>query len=288
MDIPPLSPLNRLKEREYKMHMRKCILIAIVVAVSLTGCGSGDVESTVNGEKISKKQVDMLVKSQRFLIGDQKITDAEIRKSVVDGLVNQALLNQEAVKEGLTVPISDLGERHKQTLASWETNNDMKNSLSAQGFTKSNMKDLLETQMLIQALSEKISTVSEEDLINYYNTHANDYTLYTIKQYIALTEPDAISALSEPAKLKSVTFQANQLAYPIQQQIKAGHKFDIPEVVKIDAGTWWVFGIDKIEVQSFEQIKQQLTSAAQAEKQLKSIQTLLQDLKSKATISPEV
>ena len=268
--------------------MRKTILIAIVVMLTLTGCASDNVEATVNGEKITKEQVVNLVSAQKSLMGDQKITDETIRKSVVEGLVNQILLKQGAEKEGLIIPAKDLEQRYQQTLTNWETNKDMRKSLAAQGFTQSNMKELLETQMLIQALGQKISQVSDEEVSNYYKAHSADYILYTIKQYITTTEQEATMALSEPSKLKSFTFPANQLAYPIQQQLHAGHNFDKPEVVKIDENTWWVFSIDKIEVQTFEQIKNQITLASQAEQQLKKIQLLLQDLKNKATISPRI
>lgn len=268
----------------------KHLLIAIILLVltTLTGCGTTDIDTTVNGVKITKEQVATLVKAQRLVMGDQTISDETIQKSVVQGLVNQALLKQEAKKEGLTIPVKDFNERYQQTLTNWDTNKDMQKSLAAQGFTKNNMKELLETQMLIQALTRKLSQVSDADVINYYKTHANNYNLYTIKQYITTTEQDAILALSEPSKLKTLTFPANQLPYPIQLQLHAGHNFDKPEVVNINEKTWWVFNIDTIKVQTFEQIKNQITQAAQAEQQLNKIQLLLQDLKSKATISPQV
>jgi len=262
--------------------MKKIILLVIVFM--FTGCSS-DVVITVNGEKIRNEQVASLVEAQQLALGDQKIPIETIRKNVIDSLINQTLLKQEAEKEGLTISEKELDERHQATLSNWKMNTDMKKSLAAQGFTESNMKELLKTQMLIQALTQKISQVTDEEVNNYYKIHADNYTLYTIKQSIATTEQDAILALAEPTNQKLLTFPAYQLPYPIQQQFHSGHTYVTPEVVKIDDNTFWVFNIESIAVQSFEQVKDQILQAAQAEQQLNELHSLLNDLKSKATIS---
>ena len=265
--------------------MRKTLLIAIVFALTLTGCGSNPIDATVNGEKITKEQVDTIIQAQRLTMVGSKVTDSVLRKGVVDSLVNQTILKQEAKKEGLTISSKDLEARYQQTMTNWDTNKTMQISLASQGFTKSNMKELLETQMLIQALAQENSQVSDVTMSNYYKTHVNDYSLYTVKRYVASTEKEALSGLPESKKFKTLTFPANQLPYTIQQQLHAGHKFDKPEVVKISEGSWWAFSIEKIEAQTFEQVKTQVNKTIQMEQQQSKLQLLLQDLKSKATIS---
>lgn len=88
------------------MFIKPAIVLAGAVSmVTLIACSSNDaakskeaVAATVNGEPISERLVDMMLK-QRTDLG--RNASAEVRKGYIDRLAMQTLITQEAIKKGL-------------------------------------------------------------------------------------------------------------------------------------------------------------------------------------------
>jgi peptidyl-prolyl cis-trans isomerase C len=85
----------------------RLLLTSAVIALTLSACGAKDnaaapvakedTVATVNGTPISKARIEMIVKQS----GDPKADTPEARKIIVDQMVMQMLIAEEAIKKGL-------------------------------------------------------------------------------------------------------------------------------------------------------------------------------------------
>jgi peptidylprolyl isomerase len=77
--------------------MKKLLLGSLVLVGSLFG--SGDVLAVVNGEKVTKQEINALLAPQKITY--DKLPE-QYKKKVLDDIINQALLIQKAEKSGIT------------------------------------------------------------------------------------------------------------------------------------------------------------------------------------------
>jgi foldase protein PrsA len=163
------------------------LALAAVLVLSLAGCGS-DVAATVNGQKISKKdiqtQLDQL-KAQypsMFQGTDGKTRADEFYKRLLDQQINEMLVHQEAIKQGIVISDADVQKQIDDLKKNFQTDAAFNDALKKNNMTLDKLKQQERSQLESQKLLEKLTkgmTVTEAEMKAYYAKNAK--SVFTTK-----------------------------------------------------------------------------------------------------------
>ncbi|RJR50884.1 MAG: peptidylprolyl isomerase [Desulfobacteraceae bacterium] len=145
--------------------------------------GPGDV-AIVNGKRITVIELDQGVESKMQLLARRgQIPDqtqiADLRKTVLEELINIELLSQESRKKGIKVEESVVGDRLKALKSSFTDEKAYADALSKDKMTESDLKTRIEKGLLIQELvSQEVVqkvTVSPEESKAFYKDNPDAF-----------------------------------------------------------------------------------------------------------------
>lgn len=226
----------------------KVMLLTALVAVLLlaAGCGKSNVVATVNGEQITRQQLDDMVQNMKQyyksmgLTIDEK-TDSDIVKMInsmtLDQLITQTILLQEAKKMGIQVSKADVDKeiaRYKETM----TEEKFKQTLAANGWTEPKFRDMLEKDMIISELQKKIladvKPPTDQEVLEYYEKNRKEFVVpasYQVRHILMMTEG------KEGDKAK-IDLEAKTKALAVLEQLKQGSDFaELAKQQSEDPGT---------------------------------------------------
>jgi hypothetical protein len=132
--------------------------------------------AVVNGTKIPRSQYDKIVANTSSATGQPQ------GEAVVDQLVNNALLEQDAAKQHVTASPDEIDAALKteRTNAGLTNDSDYKNALQQAHLTETQLRAQLKDQVLLQKLVLNKVAVSEDEITQEYNQ--NKDTTYQGKQ----------------------------------------------------------------------------------------------------------
>lgn len=148
-----------------KIRVSKLIFIplAVLLALVLYHFKSLFVAASVNSQPIS-----------RFAV--IKELEKEGGKSVLDNLVTNSLVLQEAKKEKVTVTEAEItAQINKITDNLKSSGQDLDSALAAQGMTKADLHDQVKLQLLVQKMAGKDITVSDQEISDYFKQNQSTY-----------------------------------------------------------------------------------------------------------------
>lgn len=236
-----------------EVHFLNKIIFPILLLFALAGTGCSRNAATVNGNSIPDSEITRIVMAQEQLMGSPSKNQKDaIRNNVIEKIIDQTLLLQEAKKQGITVSDQEITQKYNDLKKKWDLNSETQKSLKAQGFTESNMKDKAKDQLIMDKLSQSLIQVSDQQIKDYYQSHLYEFSLYTIKE-------------------GTVSF--NQLPVQIQQSIREGKN-----VLNQSQ-------ITKIIQQPFDQVQEQAKDILTHEQQIAKTQELITKLRQEAKIS---
>ncbi|MCL6610446.1 MAG: SurA N-terminal domain-containing protein [Peptococcaceae bacterium] len=218
------------------MHKwRRLILLAFLTAVlfAAAGCGKSNIVATVNGEQITRQQLDDMVQNMKQyyksmgLTIDEK-TDKDIVRMIdsmtLDQLITQTLLLQEAKKTGIQVSKADVDKeiaRYKETM----TEEKFRQALASNGWTEPKFRDMLEKDMTISELQKKIladvKAPTDQEIREYYEKNKKEFLVpasYQVRHILIKTGG------MEGDKAK-IDLEAKTKALAVLEQIKQGADF---------------------------------------------------------------
>lgn len=162
---------------------KKFVLSALLILIVLTlaACSSQDVVATVNGEKITVTELDQRVEEAKAILerqgldfsGEQGQAYMEtLRKQVLDGMINDKLLLQEARKSG------ELNrERRQEIISDFKTNvaseEEFKRLLDENNLSEEELAYLLYYQELV---AQEVAPPSEEEVRQYFDENQDMFT----------------------------------------------------------------------------------------------------------------
>lgn len=213
---------------------KKIVLGALVVSLLLAaGCGQGNVAASVNGEQITRQQLDDMVQSMKqyyksmgLNVDDNKDENIikMINSTTLDQLITQTLLIQEAKNMNIQVSKADVDkeiDRYKQTM----TEEKFKQTLAANGWTEPKFRDMLEKDMIISELQKKVladvKAPTDAQVQEYYDKNKKEFVVpasYEVRHILLATEG------KEGDKAK-VDLEAKTKALAILEQLKQGADF---------------------------------------------------------------
>jgi peptidyl-prolyl cis-trans isomerase SurA len=154
----------------------------------------------------------------------------QIRRAVLDKLINQKIAEQQIIKLGIKVTAKDVEEAiEKVKRENNFTQEGLINSLKQEGLSLKEYKDEIEKeierfQLVNYEVKSKI-VITEEELKKYYQTHTKEYTeVPKVRLERIFLQVKSADDKKEIARVKSVGVE-------ILQRLKQGHDFS--KVAKI-------------------------------------------------------
>lgn len=231
------------------MKKKLKVFIAGLISMSLlVGCATdkvGKTVATVNGENITYGEYLKKFAFQKYMIdstygkeiwnekvpAEQSITKQEttlikdFTLRLVDSIIQEELLSQEAKKQSLKIDESELKNNVDQWKNSITKDTTAKEYYEKNGITEEVVTDIFKEQMNISALEAnytKNNPVTQAEIDKYYNEHKSEYTNAQVKasHIIIKTQNDDGTEMSQD-KVDSAKKQIDE----IYKKIKAGEDF---------------------------------------------------------------
>ncbi|HUA10127.1 MAG TPA: peptidylprolyl isomerase [Candidatus Acidoferrales bacterium] len=169
-------------------------LATVLLAVSITACSGGGTIATVNGQSISKADLDAKLESSPQAI------------QTLQQMVREILLQQYAQKNNITVSDAEITSREDQIKANFPPGswNDM---LKSRGLTEDDVHKLLSDQIILDKAVGKNVKVSDAEIKAYFD-----------KNHAAFDKPAQVDA-------RHILVADLKTAEKVEADLKAGKDF---------------------------------------------------------------
>lgn len=157
--------MQKVKSLFNSVRKSKLIWIpaAVLVALLLYRFKAYIVVATVNGEPITR--VAVLTQLEK-----------EGGKQILDNLVTNSLILQEAKKEKVTITSEEITLQINKISDNLNAQGQNLNSaLAAQGMTMNDLNDQIKLQLLVQKMAGKDVTVSDKEIEDYFTQNKSSY-----------------------------------------------------------------------------------------------------------------
>ena len=181
------------------------------------------VDEGVITERQLEKQIDLI--RNDFLRSNRRLPDDEVmRRQVLERLISESLLLQEAKRRGIKVTDSQLNQSMQRTA---KRNNmslsEFRNALIAEGFDYDVYRETLRREIIISNLSrqysQRLATVSEAEIDEFIKLSGASSTAYEYRlSHILIALPDAAT----PEQIE----KAQATAVEILAQLDQGAQFN--------------------------------------------------------------
>ena len=138
------------------VHHRTGLIVALAAANVYQAVKPGPAVAKVNGAAISRKDYDKAVAAQD---GQQ----------VLDNLINDRLVKQDAAKKHVSVSTDEVDAKLKEIKGQIGTEEQYKQALSAQHITELSLRDSIRNFLLLQKLTADRNQVSDADVQTAYS-----------------------------------------------------------------------------------------------------------------------
>lgn len=220
-------------------------LVVILAAVGFTvyrmvsngGFGGGPAAAKVNGEKITVAQLDAeleKIKAQNPTILDPAnggLPEGQIRKMLLDELIDRMLLEQEAEKVGVTVSDDEINEQIDAMKAGYPDEAAMESALQEAGYTIETLKVQRRHDLLVQGLLEKKITddqITDAEVKAYYEEHKETFNPPADAQAGDSEAPEkSFEELAPQIKSMLVNQKRNEVYQDLRTQLRADAQIEI-------------------------------------------------------------
>ena len=199
-----------------------CLLILIFLAGFTTAC-TGQVVGEVNGEKITKADLDKrleplkeMYKAQFGMDFSKKEAQETLKKleaGVLDQMIGEKLVLQEAAKRKIKVEETELDQQiDNLAKARFPSREEFDEFMKSQNFSLADLKQELRSQLTAERLAEQVigSTkieVNDQEAEQYFQTHPDQYNI------------------PELVKASHILVKDEKQAEEILRELKAGEDF---------------------------------------------------------------
>jgi len=182
------------------------------------------VNGTVITEEDFNRQISGIQKrysSRGKPLADSQLSD--IKKKVLESLINNELLYQESQKKNITIDEAKINEQFERIKKRFSSEEEFKKTLSdmntSEAVIKSKMKRRMAIQLFIQEQLAKNVTVSDKDTKTYYDSHPDFFK-----------QPEQVKASHilikvDPKADESVKSEARKKIEEIQKKLQKGEDF---------------------------------------------------------------
>ncbi|MDC0947174.1 peptidylprolyl isomerase [Nitrospinaceae bacterium] len=218
--------------------MRNCFKPFLIVSVIflLNSCfdnnsrmeaiGSDQVVLTVNGEKITAKQFDKVLKTQKKIFRVQNFEELKTEELVwiktrgLNEIIRNTLIAQEIAKENISIEQNVLESNLRKVRegyleGAFEKTLDLE-GISIADWEKSIEKKLLTNELIHQQVNSKVS-LSDKELRDYYDKNHNEFhKKQQVKAlHIMVESEEEIREIQKELRSKQKTFPALAMEYSL-------------------------------------------------------------------------
>lgn len=179
------------------------LVLAVVVGTTIFGVQAlrprGAVAATVNGEPIYTAEVDRYLQQIGaqygidFTQGEGALQREQVAKSILDQLVDRALILQEARRRNLVAPDADVDARLADIRRNFPSEAEFESALRARGLSVAELRDRIRFEIAAQKLMAAVSQpqVSDAEVRDYFarNRAAFDQPAQARVRHILLRTP---------------------------------------------------------------------------------------------------
>ncbi|WP_352418146.1 peptidylprolyl isomerase [Proteiniborus sp.] len=293
-------------------------VIALTLLMILNGCGVSkkDAAAMVNGKAISKSDYDMNFGINKKMyenqlgsdimskdMGNGNTFEEELRQIVLDNLISEELVLQDAEKEKIEVKDEEVKEAIDQFTASAGGEKELKEFLEQNNMTVDFMKKRMRTEMIIDKYRNNFfnSIISEDDVKKQFEENKDQYISIRASHILVKTEEEAKDILKQLNEGKSFDDLTKLSTEPNAEERKGDLGYftkaqmvpefseaafnlkpgEISDVVKTDFGYHIIKLTDRKD--TFEQLKDNVLIDLQNKESAK-FDEKIKDLKDSATI----
>lgn len=297
-----------------------CIGTIFALVALLSGCGDSNLAAKVNGTGISEKTLDSemaILKLQNPTLFDTEnggMDEATIRKTLLDELVRQQLVLEQAKKDGIEVSDAEVQKNVAAVKSGYADEAQFKDALSSAGFTVSSYEKQVKWQLILAKVIEKqlpASALKEKDLKAYYDKNKSKYKVEAAKRssHILFATADKDEAQKVLKELKAgANFEAlarkystdtasaesgGDLGWPTQEYVKefqnAVDKLDKGEISGLvkSAYGWHIIKVTDVRKagqQTYKEARETVEQDLLSDKRKALYNTMLKRLESEADI----
>jgi foldase protein PrsA len=145
-------------------------LAALLLGTSVTACSSGGAVATVNGQEISQPAF------------QSKLESSPVARSILQQMVQEALIEQYAKNNNITVSDAEISAREDQLKANFP-NGSWDEMLKARNLTEDDVKQALREQLILDKALEKQVTITPAQVKQYFD-----------KNHAAFDKPEQVQA----------------------------------------------------------------------------------------------
>jgi len=146
--------------------------------------------ASVNGE---------IIKKDDFI----KATISQNGQSILDGLIENALIRQEAKKEGISVTDQEVQDRINSFKTAFGSQDKFNSFLSTYGLTEETLKEQLLPQMLAEKLITKDKIITDKELMDFFVKNKSSFDvkeMVMVRHILVKTQEEAQEILNELKK----------------------------------------------------------------------------------------
>jgi foldase protein PrsA len=170
------------------------VAVVALIAVLLIPSGNKETLATVNGEKITRQDLNEYMFSQ-------------IGKPVLNNMINETLIDQEAKKAGITVTEADIDAEIDKMIKSYPSPEQFEFSLAQSGMSLSDLKNQMKTDLKIRKILEPTITITDEEIKKTYDENKESF------------------ATPEQVKASHILVETKEDAEAILKELKGGADF---------------------------------------------------------------
>lgn len=165
--------------------------ITVLLGASLAACGNGGAVVTVNGQSISRAQL------------DTKLENSPVARNLLQQMVQEALITQYATENHIAVSDADIAARENQLKANYP-NGAWSQMLAARGLSEQDVHDALRLQLILDAALKNDLHVTNAQIEQFFakNHAAFDTPAQVCASHILFAQNDLATAMKVEALLK--------------------------------------------------------------------------------------
>lgn len=197
-------------------------------AAMATSGGSKEKVATVNGTVITRGEYDAeMSRYERQMAMSGKAPDpsetSEMKKRVLEGLVDRELLKQESKKQGVSVDEAEVSQQVAVLRQKFSSDKEFTDTLSKMNLSEASLKtqlrqDLIIRKLIDQQVAAKV-TITPEEAKAFYSSHPELFKApESVRASHILIKVDAQAGADEKAK-------ARERIKAIQERAKKGEDF---------------------------------------------------------------
>lgn len=158
--------------------------LTAALLAGVAGCGSNDVAAIVNGEEISKAELDnqverLMEQSPQMFEGEEGESRlVEFKRQLLDNMINNVLIRQAAAERGIEVTDEEIDAQIADLKAGFPSEDDFNAALADANLTLDELRQQLRDQLSTQRLMEELvgdEAVTEEEISAYYDENTAQF-----------------------------------------------------------------------------------------------------------------